>query len=83
MGTAYRAVPEASFLGNKAVRGLCVAEVHYCSAGGEPSLQRAPDGFLSDVSAPGGCDYNGCEGGRCQQNFCKDCQGDCAAACPR
>lgn len=80
--TTYRAIPEATFLGNVAVSGLCMATVLYCSESGV-AAQTAPAGYKSAVSAPGGCDLNECQGRSCQQTFCKDCKGDCATACPR
>lgn len=81
--TVLRAVPAATFLGNKMVQGLCVAEVYYCSESGQVSDQTGPVGFTSAVSSPGGCDLNECKGRSCQQNLCKDCRGDCVLNCPR
>lgn len=81
--TTLRAVPAATFLGNKMVQGLCVAEVYYCSESGQISDQTGPVGFTSAVSSPGGCDLNECKGRSCQQNLCKDCRGDCVLNCPR
>lgn len=81
--TRYRYNIEATFLGNGSVMGLCVAEVYYCSETSTAADQLAPQGFVSAVSAPGGCDLNECKGRSCQQNFCKDCRGNCVLNCPR
>ena len=58
-----------------------MVSVFYCNASGTATSQTAPSGFVNAMSNPAGCDYNGCTGTACQENFCKDAMGSCSN-CP-
>ncbi len=80
--TSVGALMCSTTLGGSSYAGLCSFTLFYESACGTLDLSPWAPGWQHAPSTPAGCDYNGCTGTSCQQNFCIPCpSGDCAA-CP-
>jgi hypothetical protein len=71
----------ATMFDGNSVTCLCTETVYYTACVTFSMASQAGEGWLSAPSNPGGCDYNGCSGIMCQQNFCQLCPNDDPSQC--